>query len=516
MADQRSIKIEMISISTATSIQAEAYVSTVALFLVFSSIPKEEKAYLRLPSAWRDLWTELSITKKDQNDAANREILRAFRSIVIRNQHRVRNHTVLQVEGDNVEKLSKESDDSQAFTSITQDPGDLSDDLKAIWLSKASAPSYNRMLKSRKNLPIWNFKDDILDTVERHQVVIVCGETGCGKSTQIPAFILEHELLRGRPCKVYCTEPRRISAISLARRVSEELGESRNDVGSLRSLVGYSIRLESHVTTQTRLVYATTGIVMRMLERSDDLGNITHLVLDEVHERSIDSDFLLIVLRKLMIRRPTLKVILMSATVDAQRYSNYLNGAPIMTVPGRTFPVETKYLEDAIEVTNFDDRDVSSRGPQTEEMDDKDEVSIEAAAKPTSTEYLQHYSVKTRTTLAKLDEYRIEYDLILKLLITIATSTAYASYSRAILIFLPGIAEIKRLNDMILGHRTFSQRWRVYPLHSTIAMEEQEQAFLAPPQGTRKIVLATNIAETGITIPDVTCVIDTGRHKEMR
>jgi ATP-dependent RNA helicase DHX29 len=506
----------MRSISAATSIQAQAYVSTVALFLVFSCVPKEEKAYLRLPSTWRDLWAELFRMRKEQIDVADREVLRELRSLVVQNDHAMENIAVPKSNGYNIKISSNKTSNTQASPSLTQEPDDPSDHLKAIWSAKVSTPSYSRMLNARKNLPIWNFKDDLLATIEKSQVVIVCGETGCGKSTQVPAFILGNELSNGRPCRVYCTEPRRISAISLARRVSEELGESRNDVGSSRSLVGYAIRLESHITNQTRLVYATTGIVMRMLERSDDLGDITHLVLDEVHERSIDSDFLLIVLRKLMTRRPNLKVLLMSATVDAKRFSTYLDGAPFMTIPGRTFPVETRYLEDAIEVTKFDDRDMSSHGPQAEDIDDIDEVSIDQAGKQTSAIWFQGYSAKTRNTLAKLDEYRIGYDFIVKLLVTVATSPAYANYSKAVLVFLPGIAEIRRLNDMLLGHQTFSHQWRIYALHSTISMEEQEQAFLVPPKGIRKIVLATNIAETGVTIPDVTCVIDTGKHKEMR
>ena len=515
-ADQHFATIEMTSISTATSIQSEAYISTVALFLLFSSIPKEEKAYLRLPPTWRDLWTELSTAKKEQIDAIDREILRDLRSRVIRDEYLTQETMAHSKDTQNGETSSKGTGYTEACVCITKEPVDLSEDLKAIWSYKESTPSYGRMLNSRKKLPIWNFKDDLLAMIEKNQVVIICGETGCGKSTQVPAFILENELSNGRQCKVYCTEPRRISAISLARRVSEELGESRNDVGTPRSLVGYAIRLESHVTNQTKLVYATTGIVMRMLERLDDLGDITHLVLDEVHERSIDSDFLLIILRKLMARQPALKVLLMSATVDAQRFSTYLDGAPVMTVPGRTFPVETKYLEDAIEVSNFNDHDLSSRKAQPEDIDDNEEVSSDAAGKQTSTDFLQGYSAKTRATIAKFDEFRIGYDLIVKLLATIATNNVYASYSKAVLVFLPGIAEIRRLNDMLSSHRTFSHGWRIYPLHSTIAMEEQEQAFLVPAKGTRKIVLATNIAETGITIPDVTCVIDTGRHKEMR
>ena len=515
-ADQRSVIIEMTSISTATSIQSEAYISTVALFLLFSSIPKEEKAYLRLPPIWRDLWTELSRARKEQTDATDMDILRDLRSRVNRDEYHT-GDTMAHISGiQRGETLSKRPNYTEASMCIAQEPVDYSKDLKAIWSSKQSTPSYGRMVNSRKKLPIWNFKYDLLAAIEKSQVVIVCGETGCGKSTQVPAFILENELSNGRQCKIYCTEPRRISAISLARRVSEELGESRNDMGTSRSLVGYAIRLESHVTNQTKLVYATTGIVMRMLERSDDLGDMTHVVLDEVHERSIDSDFLLIVLRKLMARRPALKVLLMSATVDAKRFSTYLGGAPVMTVPGRTFPVETKYLEDAIEISNFNGHDLSSGEAQTKDIGDNEEDSSDAAGKQTPTDLLQGYSAKTRTTLAKLDEYRIAYDLIVKLLVTIATNNAYLSYSKAVLVFLPGIAEIKRLNDMLLSHRTFSHGWRVYPLHSTIAIEEQEQAFLVPSQGIRKIVLATNIAETGITIPDVTCVIDAGKHKEMR
>lgn len=339
-----------------------------------------------------------------------------------------------------------------------------------------------------------------------------------GKSTQVPAFILEHQLSQGKPCKIYCTEPRRISAISLARRVSEELGEHKNDLGTSRSLVGYAIRLESNTAKETRLVYATTGIVMRMLEGSNDLKDITHIVLDEVHERTIDSDFLLIVLRKLMNRRPDLKVVLMSATVDAERFSKYLDGSPVLNVPGRTFPVQVKYLEDAVELTGFS---VFDNGFQEkfEDLDDDTELPDEAiseATKAENTRALRGYSAKTRNTISQMDEYRIEFELVTQLIAKIATDDNLAMYSKAILVFLPGIAEIRQLNDMLVGNPFFASSWYIYPLHSTIASEDQEAAFLVPPPGIRKIVLATNIAETGITIPDVTCVIDTGKHREMR
>ncbi|KAI9878287.1 MAG: hypothetical protein M1830_001344 [Pleopsidium flavum] len=521
--DDRSVTITMISISTPDAAQSEAYISTASLFLLFASSPREEKAYLRLPSVWRDLWFEFVGIKKEQVDMADRETLSKFRDMVREKTARDEEDGVVLIDGfkkrNAIVKGINPITEARPSDSIGRESVDPGADVKAIWMHKVSTAAYQRMLTTRMHLPMWAFKDEVLKTIERQQVVIICGETGCGKSTQVPAFILENEMSHGRLCKIYCTEPRRISAISLARRVSEELGERKNDLGTTRSMIGYAIRLESQITSQTRLVYATTGIVMRLMESSDDLGFITHLVLDEVHERSIDSDFLLIILRKLMVRRPDLKVILMSATVDAGRFSTYLDGAPILTVPGRTFPVETEFLEDAVELTNY----TLDHGRPQKDMDDIDDIEAEEHSdqntKNTKTEaarILHTYGVNTRNTLAHIDEYRIDYNLILLLLERIAHDAKYTSYSKAILVFLPGIAEIRRLNDMLSGHPSFIQGWYIYPLHSTIASEEQERAFQVPPQGLRKIVLATNIAETGITIPDVTCVIDTGKHKEMR
>ena len=512
-SDAHSVSIEMVSISCPTEDQAEAYISTVAMFLIFASSPKEEKMHLRLPATWRDVWKEMSRLKKDQDEETDRQVLRELRSMIAEHG-KVDQDAHQQIYGIAPKILNTEptaAEWHQSRGNSLSPPAVRSDDIKALWASRLSTPTYQQMLTFRMTLPIWKFKDQLLNAISDHQIVIVCGETGCGKSTQVPAFILEHELSGGRHCKVYCTEPRRISAISLARRVSEELGERKGDVGTCQSLVGFAIRLESKFTPQTRLVYATTGIVMRMLEGSDDLGDITHLVLDEVHERSIDNDFLLIVLRKLLEKRSDLKVVLMSATVNAERFSNYLGGAPIMHVPGRTFPVDTKYLEDVVELTNFYADSGVHGGAEALEFDDDDAVKI-----PSQIADLQGYSPKTLTTLAKIDEYRVSYGLIVRLLETIATSEVYSTYSKAILVFLPGIAEIRRLNDMLAGHRTFRNGWDIYALHSTVATDEQERAFLVPPSGVRKVVLATNIAETGITIPDITCVIDTGKHKEMR
>ncbi|KAH6613601.1 P-loop containing nucleoside triphosphate hydrolase protein [Chaetomium sp. MPI-SDFR-AT-0129] len=513
-ASPTQLVYKMISVATPDAKQSEAFIATTALFCIFGSSGKEEKVALRLPAAWKDLWNEYAEAKKSKADGEDREILRHLRDLVRqRVEQELEDGVLIQgFKGRGQSRNPADSDQSDQERAKRQPFGP--EYYQNIWLHKASSPRFQHMLQSRIQLPMWQFRQQVVDVVEREQVVIICGETGCGKSTQVPSFLLEHQLLQGKSCKIYCTEPRRISAISLARRVSEELGEGKGDLGTNRSLVGYSIRLESNTARETRLVYATTGIVMRMLEGSNDLQDITHLVLDEVHERSIDSDFLLIVLKKLLVRRKDLKVVLMSATVDAERFSKYLGDAPVLTVPGRTFPVRVAYLEDAVELTGYT---VDQRSQEkVTELDDDVEPEVDASSKPELLKQLKGYSNRTRNTLTQMDEYRMEYDLIVQLISRIATDPNYATFSKAILVFLPGIAEIRTLNDLLLGDRAFAENWLVYPMHSTIASEEQEAAFLIPPPGIRKIVLATNIAETGITIPDVTCVIDTGKHREMR
>lgn len=231
------------------------------------------------------------------------------------------------------------------------------------------------------------------------------------------------------------------------------------------------------------------------MENPQAFRDVTHLVLDEVHERTIDSDFLLIILRRLLQTRTDLKLILMSATVDAQRFSTYLYGAPILNIPGRTFPVETKYLEDALELTHYRPDD-HQPAPITDDSDTSDtETPKSSDSQPRS--LLSGYSKQTRETLASFNEYRLDYQFVVSLLLKIATAPEMSTYSKAILIFMPGLAEIRRLYDEIISEPTFREGWVVYSLHSSIASEDQEKAFVVPPKGVRKIVIATNIAETG-------------------
>lgn len=495
----RSCSLTMMSVATPDAQQSISYIAVVALFMIFAKSPREEKAHTRLPPAWRDLWAELVEQHKRQTEADEKESVRSLRALVKSqdSQLDLNDDVVL------TQNIKKRNDNSgiKSDESIIRN-GNVSDShaLAEMWKSRSSTASYQQMQKTRSRLPMWKFKDDALRAVSENQVTILCGETGCGKSTQMPAYILEQELSNGRACKIYCTEPRRISAITLAQRVSEELGGNKRDVGTARSLVGYAIRLESQITHSTRLVYATTGIVLRMLEAKDDLKGVTHVIIDEVHERSIETDFLLIILRSLIRRRPELKVILMSATVNAEKFSAYFQRAPILNVPGRTFPVETKFLEDAVELTGH----VVDEDSQVQDDNDDDEIEDVKNVGD-----LQGFSAKTWATLAKMDPYRIDYTLIKRLIESVATSKHMQGFARAILVFLPGLAEIRQMLDVLGGSKSV-QQYQIHTLHSSIASDEQQQAFATPPQGFGKIVLSTNIAETGVTIPDVTCVIDSG------
>ena len=204
-----------------------------------------------------------------------------------------------------------------------------------------------------------------------------------------------------------------------------------------------------------------------------------------------------------------------SATVNAAKFSSYFDNAPVLDIPGRTFPVEVGFLEDAIEQT----RDIQgpdgssfSESATPADTEDSDDGTL---AKETLTG-LENYSTTTKRIISQYDSKRIDYELIVKLSSAIATKPKYIAYSSAILIFMPGIAEIRRLHSLLLSHRVFSTKWTIHMLHSSFSTQELEQAFMLPPPGHRKIVIATNIAETGVTIPDVTAVIDTCKEKVMR
>lgn len=245
----------MDTIAAARKEQAKGYISTIALLLVSGSgsSTKENKAYMRLPNVWRDLYKEFSELKRQQEDESDKQTIRHLKKLIEENHGKFEQDVVL---SDNFRRRNGNNKQQPSGKAESKTPKINADGLKNLWQEKSNTPSFQHMAESRKNLPVWAYKQEILDTLADHQAVIICSETGSGKSTQIPSFIMENELANGRECKVFVTEPRRISAISLARRVSEELGERHQDLGTNRSLVGFAIRLESKVSQSTRLIFA--------------------------------------------------------------------------------------------------------------------------------------------------------------------------------------------------------------------------------------------------------------------
>lgn len=364
--------------------------------------------------------------------------------------------------------------------------------IRDAWEAKQDTTAQIDMSRKRQSLPAWNIQDAIIKTVNSNQVTIISGETGSGKSTQSVQFVLDDMIKRGLggAANIICTQPRRISALGLADRVSDERCSIVGDE------VGYVIRGESKAKQgATKITFVTTGVLLRRIQSSGDadgnigssLADVSHVVVDEVHERSLDTDFLLALLRDVLRYRKDLKVILMSATLDADIFRNYFGGydnVGLVNIPGRTFPVDDYYLDDVIRYTGF-----------APELDDEFEDDA-----PREQESLG----KALRSVGM----GINYELI-------ATTVEYiddqlGDNPGGILIFLPGTMEIERCLNFIRR----IPNTHPLPLHASLLPAEQKRVFQSAPRGKRKVIAATNVAETSITIEDVVAVIDTGRVKE--
>ncbi|KAH8245590.1 hypothetical protein KR032_012249 [Drosophila birchii] len=398
---------------------------------------------------------------------------------------------------------------------------------------------YQKVIDGRKQLPAFAEIERILALIEKSPVVVISGETGCGKSTQVPQFILDNWFFRGLqlPAKeslphveIICTQPRRLSAIGVAERVAAER------LDRIGQLVGYQIRLENKVSASTRLSFCTTGILLRRLASDPLLGSVTHVIVDEVHERSEESDFLLLILKNLLQERKDLKVILMSATLNAALFSDYFGGAPVLDIPGRTFPVQQLFLEDILDMSGFvmeydtkycrklkkQEQDVLERELEYADV----QASGQAPGKKIKDEKLtlaetyQRYAEYTKPTCKSIylmEPMTINPELIESVLKYIVEGSHDWPREGTILIFLPGFGEIQTVHDSLLDHALFSPRagkFVLVPLHSSLSGEDQALVFKKAPPGKRKIVLSTNIAETSVTIDDCVFVVDCGLMKE--
>jgi ATP-dependent helicase HrpA len=290
-------------------------------------------------------------------------------------------------------------------------------------------------------LPINARRDDIRAAIEAHPVVIVCGETGSGKTTQLPKILFEMYPDRGR---IGHTQPRRIAARSVAARIAEELGTE------LGGLVGYKVRFHDKVGSRSVVKLMTDGILLAETQGDRELRQYGSLIIDEAHERSLNIDFLLGYLRRLTVLRPDLKVVITSATIDAERFSQHFDNAPVIEVSGRLYPVEVRYRPVA-----GDAEDTTREEEEQALADAVDEVCREGPGD--------------------------------------------------VLVFLPGEREIRDTAE-VLRKRKF--RGEILPLYSRLPAAEQDRIF--KPGKERRIVLATNVAETSLTVPRIRYVVDSG------
>jgi pre-mRNA-splicing factor ATP-dependent RNA helicase DHX15/PRP43 len=323
---------------------------------------------------------------------------------------------------------------------------------------KPYSKQYYDILKVRKTLPVYQFIDELADTVRSNQVVVVEGQTGSGKTTQIPSALLEKGFGGSPHQLIACTQPRRVAAMSVAKRVADELDVNLGDE------VGYNIRFDDKSGPRTVLKYMTDGMLLREAQGDPHLKRYAVIVLDEAHERTLATDVLFGLLKEVMQRRPDLKIVVMSATLDAKKFQEYFDNAPLMKVPGRLHPVEIFYT------------------PKPER------------------DYLEA-SVRTAIQIHLCEE------------------------PGDILLFLTGQQEIEtacqKLRDEAASFKEGEAELVVYPLYSALPQDKQALIFNKAPGPKRKggppgrkIVVSTNIAETSLTIDGIVYVIDPGFSKQ--
>jgi ATP-dependent helicase HrpA len=294
------------------------------------------------------------------------------------------------------------------------------------------------------DLPITARKDEIVEAIRKNQVVVIAGETGSGKTTQIPKMCIEAGL--GIEAKIGCTQPRRVAALSISKRIAEEL-----NVAWGRE-VGCKIRFDDHSSASTYVKLMTDGILLAETQNDPDLSEYNMIIIDEAHERSLNIDFLLGYLKGLLARRKDLKLIVTSATIDTEAFSKHFDNAPIIEVSGRLFPVDVVYQ------------------PIDTASEERGDISYVDAA------------------------------------VQASENIIYDTDSGDILIFMPGERDIREAGDQLEGR--FGGGADIIPLFGRLSAGDQQRVFSPSPR--RKIVIATNIAETSLTIPGIRYVIDTG------
>jgi ATP-dependent helicase HrpA len=291
-----------------------------------------------------------------------------------------------------------------------------------------------------EDLPVSRERERIVEALRDHPVVIVCGDTGSGKTTQLPKMVFEAG--GGHFGKIGVTQPRRLAATSMARRVAEECRSKLGDT------VGVQVRFEDRTSERTRIQFMTDGMLLAQLPQDPDWLAYNTLIIDEAHERSLNIDFILGCLKNLRQRRPDLKIVISSATLDAERFSEFFDKAPVLSVEGRLFPIEDHFVPEADE----DSREIQDR---------------------------------ILDALQQLDRNHGDLDT---------------------LVFLAGEREIRETAKKLEGH--YRGRAEILPLFARLSLNDQQRVFASGSR--RRIILATNVAETSITLPGIRAVIDSG------
>ncbi|PON59154.1 DEA(D/H)-box RNA helicase family protein [Trema orientale] len=423
--------------------------------------------------------------------------------------------SINQVEDTNLDENADSFLDRSVMEKVLQRRSLRMRNMQRAWME---SPEGKKMLEFRKSLPAFREKDRLLRAIAQNQVIVISGETGCGKTTQLPQYVLESEIESGRGafCSIICTQPRRISAMAVAERVSTERGEP------LGETVGYKVRLEGMKGKNTHLLFCTSGILLRRLLSDRNLNGITHVFVDEIHERGMNEDFLLIVLKDLLPRRRDLRLVLMSATLNADLFSSYFEGAPTIHIPGFTYPVQAHFLEDVLEMTGYklssfnqiDDYGQEKMWKTQKQLvprkrKNKITALVEDALNKSS---FENYSPRARDSLASWVPDCIGFNLIEAVLCHICRKERPG----AVLVFMTGWEDISCLRDQLKAHPLLGDPNRVLLLtcHGSMATTEQKLIFEKPPPNVRKVILATNMAEASITINDIVFVVDCGKAKE--
>ena len=475
------------------------------------------------PAAYDDLFTKLS---------TNVPTFKAMMELVKEHPHldpdHVVNLTIPDSVGESVHRLTRDIDDFEALKdldtvveldeevnhaqlnvpsadrerlvpddTLSQEEIDYrSDVLFKRHTTKLASPVYIEKFATRRStLSIASHKDSILSTIGQNPVTVICGTTGCGKTTQVPQYIFDYETENGRggDCTILITQPRRLSAISISQRIADERLEGIGDT------CGYAIRLDSK--PGRHINFCTTGVLLRMLHEKPTLDGVKFLIIDEIHERDINSDFLLILVRELLEKRNDLRIILMSATLQSEIFSLFFGGAPVINVEGYAHPVREVFLDDLLPVAkqqNLNSPLFKDLATQIARMEEEEvqwgKFNVDAVQK-------EKYGFKEATFELDVQAIQFAIEYVAKHVDTTNSS---------ILVFLPGWEDIVRCKEIIERNA----KYHIIPLHSSVSSEEQLSCFKPAPEGKMKIILSTNIAESGVTIDDISAVIDVGLAKE--